>query len=201
MEAFYLAGLPLVGAAIGWLTNRVAVILIFRPHRPVNLMGYAIQGVVPKRRSDLARIIGQVVERELISVNDLAGAVGSAEVMDRIEAAVAVSIRDRIMDRLPAFLPAAVRRTVSDLATDRIRSEIRAVTTDLIDRIGALIKEKVDFRSIVEERVNSFSPERLEQIVLSVSARELRHIEVIGGVLGFAIGLIQSVLVYAAVYR
>jgi len=39
--------------------------------------------------------------------------------------------------------------------------------------------------------VSSFSSDKLEEILQSVMSKEFRFIEVIGGVLGFVIGLIQ----------
>lgn len=196
LNFFYLVSLPLVGAAIGWLTNWVAVKLIFRPYRPVNLLGYKIQGVVPKRRSELARSIGQVVERELVSVDDLVEAVKSREIVDKISAAVAVSIRGRIMDRLPALVPLSVKRIISDVITDQVREEIPTVIYDAFDRFTGVMRENVKFQSIVEARINNFSLERLEQMIVSVSARELKHIEILGGVLGFLIGLVQAIIFF-----
>lgn len=201
MKLIFLLSMPVIGAAIGWLTNWVAVKLIFRPHRPVTILGYSIQGVVPKRRADLARSIGQVVERELVSVDDLLEAVRSRETVERIAAAAADSIRGRITERLPAFVPLPVKKALSEVITVQIRAEIPAVITETFDGFGGLIREKVNFQSMVEERVNNFSLDRLEQVILSVSARELRHIEILGGVLGFLIGLIQAGMVYAAGYR
>ena len=63
--------MPVVGALIGWITNRLAVMLIFRPYKPVRLLGYTFQGVVPKRRLELAEKIGAVIEKELLSMEDL----------------------------------------------------------------------------------------------------------------------------------
>lgn len=194
MNFFYLISMPLVGAVIGWLTNWVAVKLIFRPYRPVNLLGYKIQGVVPKRRSELARSIGQVVERELVSVDDLVEAVKSREIVDQISAAVAVSIRGRIMDRLPALVPLSIKRIISDVITDQVREEISTVIYDAFDRFSGVMRENVKFQSIVEARINNFSLERLEKMIVSVSARELKHIEILGGVLGFLIGLMQAII-------
>ncbi|MFZ5633302.1 MAG: DUF445 domain-containing protein [Bacillota bacterium] len=188
--------MPLIGAAIGWLTNWLAVRLLFRPYRPVNLLGYKIQGVIPKRRAELARSIGQVVEKELISVDDLIEAVRSRETMERISAAAAVSIRARIMDRLPAFIPLSIRRAISEVITDQVQSEIPTVITGMFERFSAMVKDTVSFQSIVEERINEFSMDRIEQMVLTVSARELRHIEILGGVLGFLIGLVQAGILY-----
>lgn len=196
MNTFLFISMPLIGAAIGWITNWLAVKLIFRPHRPVNLLGYKIQGVIPKRRAELARSVGQVVERELISAEDIILAVKSVENMERISAAAAVTIRGRIMDRLPALIPLSVKRVISDAITDQVRREIPSVIEEMFDRFSTMMKEKVCFQSMVEDRINEFSLDRLEQMVLSVSSRELRHIEMLGGVLGFLIGLTQAGILY-----
>ncbi|MCL6479653.1 MAG: DUF445 family protein [Peptococcaceae bacterium] len=188
--------MPLIGAAIGWLTNWLAVRLLFRPYRPVSLIGYTVQGVIPKRRAELARSIGQVVEKELISVDDLIEAVKSPEAMEKISAAAAVSIKARIMDRLPAFIPLSIRRAISGVITDQVQSEIPNVISGMFERFSAMVKDTVSFQSVVEDRINEFSLEKLEQMVLAVSARELRHIEILGGVLGFIIGLVQAGILY-----
>jgi len=188
--------MPLIGAAIGWFTNLLAVKLIFRPYRPVKLPGYSLQGVVPRRRADLARSIGEVVEKELLSVDDLLLAARSAETLDRLSAAVAASIRGRIMDRLPAFVPLSLKRVISDIITDQVQAEIPGVVGEAFDRFSKVMKETVNFQSMVEERINGFSLDRLEKMILEVAARELRHIEILGGVLGFLIGLVQAGILY-----
>lgn len=196
MDILYYASLPLIGAAIGWITNWVAVKLLFRPQRPVNILGYTLQGVVPKRRDELARSIGEVVENELLSVDDLIEAVKGGDTMDRIAGAVSRAIRARIMDRIPAFVPVSVKRTLSDIITDQLRKDIPAVLEESLARFSSTVRETVSFKAIVEEKVNNFSLDRLEQVVLSVSARELKHIEILGGVLGFLIGLVQVGILY-----
>ena len=201
MTIIYLISLPLIGAAIGWITNWLAVKLIFRPHRPISLLGYTIQGVVPKRRAELARNIGQVVESELISVEDLLDAVNSKEFIDGISEAAAIAIKGKIIDRFPVFVPLSIKKTISEVITDQIRLEIPVVIVNSLSSFGSTIKEKLDFKSMVEERINDFSLERLEQIIFSVSARELRHIEFLGGVLGFIIGLVQAGMAYVISYR
>ena len=45
---------------------------------------------------------------------------------------------------------------------------------------------------IVEDKVAAFPVERLESLIVEVASRELRAIEVLGGVLGAAIGLAQA---------
>ena len=44
---------------------------------------------------------------------------------------------------------------------------------------------------MVTDKVSNFSSDKLEEILQSVMKKEFKFIEIIGGVLGFVIGLIQ----------
>ena len=63
--------LPFIAAAIGWFTNFIAVRMIFRPHRRIKILGVPIQGLLPKRKTEFAKSIGQTVEEHLISSDDI----------------------------------------------------------------------------------------------------------------------------------
>ena len=47
---------------------------------------------------------------------------------------------------------------------------------------------------MVTEKVSNFSSNKLEEILLAVMKKEFRFIELIGGVFGFLIGIIQMVI-------
>jgi uncharacterized membrane protein YheB (UPF0754 family) len=50
---------PVLGAFIGYITNVVAVELLFHPKKPVNIFGFKIQGLVPARSKEIVeRIMG-----------------------------------------------------------------------------------------------------------------------------------------------
>ncbi|SIQ70338.1 Uncharacterized membrane protein YheB, UPF0754 family [Alkalispirochaeta americana] len=59
-----------VGAAIGYLTNTVAIRMLFRPLRPVMLWKVSLPftpGVIPRQRGELARSIARMVSQDLLS--------------------------------------------------------------------------------------------------------------------------------------
>jgi uncharacterized membrane protein YheB (UPF0754 family) len=61
---------PLAGAAIGFITNVLAIRMLFRPLRPYYLFGLRIPftpGILPRERARLAESIGAMVERELLT--------------------------------------------------------------------------------------------------------------------------------------
>ena len=65
---------PLVGAAIGWVTNFLAVKMLFRPRRPVRILGLTVQGLVPKRRRELAASIADTNQTHLVTGEELRAA-------------------------------------------------------------------------------------------------------------------------------
>ena len=65
---------PLLGAIIGYVTNRIAIKMLFRPLKPKRLLGFTVPltpGVIPRNRFDLARTIGRMVSEQLLSPQSL----------------------------------------------------------------------------------------------------------------------------------
>jgi len=187
--------LPVVGALIGWMTNVIAIRMLFRPKRPVRLFGrFVLQGVLPRRQPELARAVGETVERDLLPVDELVESLNLNGYQQDVIEAVVGHVERKIDESLPALLPAHVRRMISEYARKVVGKE----AAELVDEVTARIKERVRREArvgeLVRERMASFDTERLERIVVRVATTELRAIEVLGGVLGFLIGLAQAAL-------
>ncbi len=61
---------PILGAIIGWVTNALAIKMLFRPLKPYyigRLRSPFTPGILPRQRDKLARNIGRMVRRELIT--------------------------------------------------------------------------------------------------------------------------------------
>ncbi|SHE32402.1 DUF445 domain-containing protein [Desulforamulus putei] len=190
--------IPVIGAFIGWVTNLIAVKAIFKPYQPVRIFGlpWAIQGVVPKRRTELARSIGEVVEKELLKVEDLMNQMKSPEVLNKIVLSANDSIRCMVVERIPAWVPATIKTVILEMMGDMLNKQMPQVINQIVDQAGRSVIEKVKLAQLVEDRMNAYDIKHLEKIILSVAARELKHIEIIGGVLGFVIGLVQVAIIY-----
>ncbi|MDR0410455.1 MAG: DUF445 family protein [Treponema sp.] len=61
---------PIIGAAIGYITNAIAIKMLFRPLEEVHLGKWRLPftpGILPRQRRQLAQSIGRMVERELLT--------------------------------------------------------------------------------------------------------------------------------------
>jgi uncharacterized membrane protein YheB (UPF0754 family) len=63
--------------------------------------------------------------------------------------------------------------------------------------VATQFEASVDLKQMIEDNIAAFDLERLESIVNAVAKREFRTIEGLGAVLGFVIGCLQVVLLWA----
>lgn len=65
---------PLIGAFIGYITNYIAVKMLFRPYKEVRVFGKRLPftpGIIPKRKGDVAKAVGNAVCKNLLTKSDI----------------------------------------------------------------------------------------------------------------------------------
>ena len=187
---------PLIGGLIGYLTNRIAVKMIFRPIRPRRFLGIRIQGLIGRRQKELARSIGAVVGDHLVRHEDIAAGFAKVDLepllADVLEKGMAPKIEE--LRNLPLIGGFLTPERIADLRGSLARAILEHRET-ILEKLEEAVEEGLDVESMVREKVEGFAVEKLESLVLQVANKELRAIEILGGVLGILIGLVQVVVV------
>ncbi|MBX7245288.1 MAG: DUF445 family protein [Candidatus Sumerlaeaceae bacterium] len=189
--------LPIVGGLNGWFTTFLAIRMLFRPRKPVRILGFSYLAPLPKRQLEIAGRIGHIVETELLNYRDLRQQVVTPEFLGQIQEAIGSKIGDMLAERRKQ-LPRLVQKLVTDDLLEGVRkafsNEIAGHLPELVDRMFDLLSENVSIQRLVAEKVAAFELEKLEEVVFSLAARELRLIELFCGALGFCIGVLQMML-------
>lgn len=97
---------PLVGAFIGYLTNRVAIKMLFRPLNPWHVFGMRVPmtpGVIPSKRGQLADNMGEVVGDHLLTSTEI----GNALQEEKFQQHLLNVIAERVGVILHSDLPSA----------------------------------------------------------------------------------------------
>lgn len=196
METAWLT-LPAMGGLIGWVTNRVAIRALFRPLRPWRVpgLGWTIQGVVPRRQADLARALGEVLDRELLSLEDLRDHLRDLPVEGRVAEAVDRIVREAVLARLPALVPRGWAVHLAERLGREARREVILRFPELAESILKAAEGELRLGTIVERKVLALDPAGVEALVARLAGRELRFVEWSGAVLGFLVGLFEALLV------
>ncbi len=187
---------PVIGAVIGWLTNYVAIKLLFRPLKPVRIAGLTFQGLIPKRRKEIARSIAGTIEREVISAEDITGLLSGINWEAEVEGMINDLVEKRLSSKKVNSIP------VIGLASKEITRQLkRRLTKDIIRQIerkkhelAARFKDGIDLKALMVSRIDNMDFERFEGLLTGFISRELKHLEYLGGLMGFLIGVGQSIL-------
>jgi uncharacterized membrane protein YheB (UPF0754 family) len=183
-----------VGAFIGWVTNYLAVLMLFRPHRQLNLLGLKIQGVFPKRQAAFAQKIAAVVSRELVSATDIKQILSDASKSGEILKMLDAHIERVLLEKVPLVAPMLAFALNSELIArfkGIFMADVQSVIDGMVEQFGERIDKQFDVHALVESKITSFSSQRLEEILLEVMKREFKFIELVGAVIGALIAILQ----------
>ncbi len=188
--------LAVVGGVIGWVTNILAIKLMFRPINPIKipLINLEIVGLIPKRKNEIAQNIGEVVAKELLSIDDIIKNAITEEDKVIFSQLVKNKIRNLVAGKMD-FVPAPFRIMVQGPINNIIEEEVDEALKEMESEAVNHIKDKVDIKEMVEEKINELDLQELERIIINVAKKELKHIEVLGFILGAAIGIVQGLVV------
>lgn len=182
-----------VGALIGWLTNVIAIKLLFRPIEPVKmpLLPIYFQGLMPKRRAEIAKSIGETVETELLSVEDIMDELIERSDKSEIIQMMQTYVSKIVEEKMPSMVPSMFRGMIVKYVHDLIAEEGENIINELSEKVIHHASENIRISQMIENKINAFPMEELERMVLQIAKKELKHIEVLGGIIGMVIGVLQ----------
>jgi len=119
MDAMQLISGPVVGAVIGYITNDIAIRMLFRPHKAVYIGKWRLPftpGIVPRRKDQLAKILGEAIVEKFFNADDL-------------EIVFTTGIADAVADRFLALLKSdaslsALSEHVPPEAAEKLETEL-----------------------------------------------------------------------------
>jgi uncharacterized membrane protein YheB (UPF0754 family) len=148
-----LAG-PLIGALIGYITNYLAVRMLFFPKHPIVVLGRRLPftpGAIPKRKDHLAKRTGALIAETLITGDDVYARLTApdfeAQMVARITAVMKRSLGASAGNLFPSEEGyAEAKNRIAGALTDSIMASVNQldVAGVIAERGPALVREKLD---------------------------------------------------------
>ena len=165
------------------------------PIKPIKipLTNLEIIGLIPKRRKEIAIKIGEVIQDEFVSLDDILENLITEE--DKVKAIQYIKCKvNSIIEEKATLIPSYIKSVIKSYIEDIIEKEVSDSIDELISEVGLKAHERVNIQQIVEEKIDNLDLIELENIILSIASNELKHIELLGLILGFIIGIIQGII-------
>ncbi|WP_456465112.1 DUF445 domain-containing protein [Persephonella sp.] len=214
-----------MGAFIGYITNYLAIKMLFRPFNEKNIFGFKVPftpGLIPKRREEIATAIADTIEQHLLTKEKLHKLFEESGYKERLKSRIEI-ILDQIIEEMFKDMQETLREGIS-LGKINVKATVIAVAFEkFIEKAGDKIKEKLkrqmlerashnieknieeelplvlaqlNIKKMVIETFMEMDIQTLEKIVIGFSEKQLKHITYTGAILGFLIGLIQTIYIF-----
>ncbi len=194
---YWLLLIPVISAFIGWFINSIAVKLLFHPHNPVNILGYTVQGVFPKRQEQFAEQAGKLLAKELFSFSDIEQKIINPENLKKVLPQLEIHIDHFLRVKLGKSMP-MIGMFIGDKTIDKLKAvfleELETLFPKMMQEYVATLKNQLNLEEIVSEKIKNFPIDQLEVALSQGMAKELRFVKILGGVTGFFIGLLQLII-------
>ena len=186
-----------ISATIGWITNWVAIKMLFRPHKEINFGLFKIQGLIPKRRTEIGSGIANIIQNELISVKDVISNIDREEFSKRLNSSIDKVLEKNLKGKVKEKFP-VLQMFFSDRMAKDVSNTIKDIIMENQEKIFEIFsnyaEENINFEVIISDKISNFSLNKLEEIITLLAKKELKHIEVIGAILGGLIGVAQYLI-------
>lgn len=189
--------LPAAGFGVGYLTNWIAIKLVFSPREPTKLGPITIQGLFHKRQPEVAEEFGSIVATRVLNADNIVNSVmesdGAARLNEIIEHRVGELISKYEQHPMAKLvIPEQTRRTMRDEVLGRIKAEWPK-PGGFFHRFAA---ESVDLHGELERRMKALDPESYEGVLRPAFQQDEWKLIAAGAVLGTIGGVLQLVFIF-----
>lgn len=186
--------LPILGTVIGWVTNWLAITMIFEPSEPRRFLGKTFQGLFLKRRDHAAEIYATVVADEIVTAANIGEELMHGPNGDRTRRVIESALRPAV-DRASGQFRPLVRVAVGSREYDAIRESVATGGADYTMtpmQDPAFNRETSrKLRSLMIERMKELSNPDFADMLRSAMKEDEWLLFLHGAVLGFGAGLVH----------
>lgn len=194
--------LPIAGLLIGYLTNWIALKLIFQPRDPIIVGPVVFQGLFLKRQKEVARDYGSLIATEILTPSNMIQEVLEGPLSDNLYSMIERHVKDAVDDQ------AGITKPFVTLAvgTSKYREMKVAISTSFmrhmptaLEHIKDYTADAMDLKNTIGERMENLTPAEFEGMLRPAFEQDEWMLIGIGALLGFCVGLAQFVFLFAPI--
>jgi uncharacterized membrane protein YheB (UPF0754 family) len=189
--------LPAAGFFVGYLTNWIAIKLVFAPREPTRIGPITIQGLFHKRQNEVAEAFGRTVATRVLNADNIVTTVMESDGAKRMNEIVEQRIGD-LISKYEAHPMAKL--VVPEADRPALRAEVLARIQTEWPKPGGFFHtfagESVDLQGELERRMKALDRESYEGVLRPAFQQDEWKLIVAGAVLGTIAGVLQLVYIF-----
>jgi uncharacterized membrane protein YheB (UPF0754 family) len=189
--------MPVFGLIVGWFTDWLALKLIFNPKRPVDILGFRVQGLFLKRRREVAAEYGALIADDIITPDRVLAAVLGGPLSDRVFTMVRRQVEASI-NRQAGFARPLV---VLAVGSRRYIEMQRSIASRIMERLPETMvyleeyaRDTMDIRNVLVRKMQDLDEVQFEALIRPAFEQDEWILITVGAVLGFCMGEMQALV-------
>ncbi len=192
--------LPIGGLIIGYLTNFIALKMIFEPEKPIKFGPIIFQGLLMKRQKEVSREFGKVLSNRLFTMRNIFDNIIYGKATDQIVDLVESHVNN-VIDKTAGLNRAIIQiatgtktyHNIKQMVVDSFRQELPQSITEVF----AYAENALDIEHTVAEKMYELPADEFLGFMRPVFKEDEWKLILIGALLGMGAGFIQgAILVY-----
>lgn len=186
--------LPLLGVAVGWVTNSLGMWLIFEPPEPRRILGIKVHGLFLRRQSEAAEVYAQIIADDVITLERIGDFLLDGPRGDRTRQMLATAMRPAI-DQAAGPARGALRVAIGTTRFDTIRNSVaqeavgRTLTPFKDPAFSAQQAQKI--KTLVATRTKELPPRDFVDMMRSAIKEDEWMLYAHGAIMGAAGGFLH----------
>jgi uncharacterized membrane protein YheB (UPF0754 family) len=186
--------LPILGVIVGYVTNWMALWMIYEPPLPRKVGPFTIHGLFIRRQPEVADVYAQIVSEKILTMANFGDELLYGPRADRTRTMVEAAMRPAI-DRATGPARSAVRVAFGSREYDKIASSFAAepvaqMMTPLTDP-DFNRERSVSMRKLISDRMRTMDPRDFSEMLHMATKQDEWLLLLHGAVLGFGAGLVH----------
>ena len=192
--------LPVAGFGVGWVTNWMALKVIFQPLEPINICGYMLQGIFLKRQTEVSAVFARVVCVEILHIK----AIWTAIFNGRLSKNFYAMLRAHTLVFTDKLLVEIEPLAIAAMGSDKFLQMKEDIAQKVLDKIPSVIdvsyeytQEALDMETTIRTKMAELPAAEFEGVLHPAFEEDEIQLIALGGLLGAIVGVIQLFTLFA----
>lgn len=186
--------LPVLGVVIGYVTNLLAIVMIFEPAEPRRILGIRWHGLFLRRQDEVAEVYARIIAEDIVTSANIGAELMHGPRSDRTRHLIESAMRPAV-DRATGPLQRYVRVAVGTREYDAIRDSVAAEAVDYtitpFQDPAFNERQSERIRTLVAGRMREMAPPDFTEMLRTAIREDEWLLYLHGAVLGFGAGLVH----------
>lgn len=191
--------LPVGGLVVGYLTNFLALKLIFRPVHPIKIGPFKIQGLFMKRQNEVSKEYAKILADELLTSEQIFEFIIRTKGMDTFTDLARKHVKNMVDTTTGTTRKVVLQLTVGSSKYERMKHLaaemfVEALPVSIVSMFG-YADRSLKIGPTLEAKLKALSKHEFENVLRPIFQEDEHILIIVGAVLGAVAGFIQMAFV------